>query len=50
MQVWLFNSKGKSIIDDNKEISLSNFYMIGDNPVVDIQGANASNYTSILVK
>jgi HAD superfamily hydrolase (TIGR01456 family) len=29
---------------------ITNFYMIGDNPVVDIQGANNSGFISFLVK
>jgi len=49
-QVLLLKSKGKSITRNNEELNLNNFYMIGDNPVVDIQGANSSNYISILVK
>ena len=33
-----------------RNIKISNFYMIGDNPESDIAGANAKNWTSILVK
>lgn len=31
-------------------MNINNFYMIGDNPPVDIQGANLSNFISILVR
>ena len=31
-------------------IKISNFYMIGDNPKSDIEGANAKGWTSILVR
>ena len=33
-----------------KESNVKNFYMIGDNPAVDVKGANNSNFISILVK
>lgn len=35
---------------NHKQANINNFYMIGDNPEVDIQGANSSNFISILVK
>jgi len=31
-------------------MQISNFYMIGDNPKSDIEGANKKGWTSILVK
>jgi ribonucleotide monophosphatase NagD (HAD superfamily) len=50
MQVSVFNTKGSSIIKHNTNMNLNNFYMVGDNPPVDIQGANISNFVSILVR
>lgn len=32
------------------EYEITNHYMIGDNPTVDIQGANNSGFISILVR
>jgi ribonucleotide monophosphatase NagD (HAD superfamily) len=32
------------------DLEISNFYMIGDNPSADIQGAKNANWKSILVK
>ena len=41
---------GKKIIENNPQYDISRFYMIGDNPVVDIKGANDSGFESILVR
>jgi len=35
---------------EKKIYQISNYYMIGDNPSSDIQGANNAGWTSILVK
>ena len=44
----IFNYARKKILQKNSNIS--NFYMIGDNPEVDIKGANESGFHSILVR
>ncbi len=41
----LFLAKAKA-----EEVQISNFYMIGDNPEGDIEGANRKGWTSILVR
>ena len=50
VQVCVFNQKGNSIKKNNSHLHINNFYMIGDNPAVDILGANQSEFNSILVK
>ena len=49
MPVSLFKLE-KEVIKRHKNYDLSHFYMVGDNPSVDIKGANDSGFTSILVK
>ncbi len=46
----IFEFAKTQIQDNNKDIQITNFYMIGDNPPVDIKGANDSGFISILVK
>lgn len=41
---------GVSISQKYKDLDISNFYMIGDNPPVDIKGANQSGFISFLVR
>jgi ribonucleotide monophosphatase NagD (HAD superfamily) len=40
----------EKILKDNSDVVISNFFMIGDNPNVDIKGANESGFVSVLVK
>jgi HAD superfamily hydrolase (TIGR01456 family) len=46
----IFEFAKKQIEENNKNIDITNFYMIGDNPPVDIKGANDSGFVSILVR
>ncbi len=41
---------GNKIIENNPLVDFNKFYMIGDNPAVDIKGANVSGFESILVR
>ena len=50
MQVTLSKTLGHFITNNHKNIDISNFYMIGDNPEIDILGANISNFISVLVR
>ncbi|KRX00058.1 HAD-like domain [Pseudocohnilembus persalinus] len=45
-----FEYATEHIRNKNKEVEISNFYMIGDNPQSDIKGANEAGIISILVK
>ena len=46
----LFDYARKQILRNNPQRKIGRFYMIGDNPEVDILGANRSGFHSILVK
>ena len=46
----IFNYAKRHIIKHNPSTHIGKFYMIGDNPAVDILGANVNGYHSILVK
>ena len=46
----LFDYARKQLIKNNAHRNINKFYMIGDNPDVDIRGANRSGFHSILVK
>jgi ribonucleotide monophosphatase NagD (HAD superfamily) len=48
-QVHLFKLE-QELRKKYKNLDLCHFYMVGDNPPVDIKGANDSGLTSILVK
>ena len=50
MQVIIFRKLEDKMFDINKDIQATNIYMIGDNPPVDIKGANDSSLISILVR
>lgn len=46
----LFDYARRQLIKNNAHRNINKFYMIGDNPDVDIRGANCSGFHSILVK
>ena len=46
----IFNFAKKKCIENNKDKYISKFYMIGDNPLSDIQGAISAKINSILVR
>jgi ribonucleotide monophosphatase NagD (HAD superfamily) len=51
MQVNInFNLVEDNIIQMYPNRTFTNFYMIGDNPEVDIRGANLTGFESVLVK
>lgn len=45
-----FLSKERILKDNNPQYDVSNFYMIGDNPAVDIKGGNDNGFKTILVR